>query len=157
MPPTSSSRPTRRAAIARLATSVAAAGVLAGVGVPVQPTTAGARPFLEIASWFPAPVCDGAICSTSSSDDLPRVEVRGRSFSTRGEVLVGFYRPQAADPERLYGAMTDSSGYFKVQTPQLDCTALPSTRAVAYEIQAVDLTTGTWSDVANVVLCGPTV
>ncbi|MFF9864084.1 hypothetical protein ACF1G0_01430 [Streptomyces sp. NPDC013953] len=101
---------------------------------------------LWLSLWSPAPKCDGEVCSKTSTEDIPRIQLNGDHYNF-GKVLLTI---QGNDGDPVWSGTVDAArnaglagGSFTVRTSALDCSA-GSTRANGFA-QAYDTLSGRWS------------
>jgi hypothetical protein len=99
--------------------------------------------------WFPAPVCNGDICSITSLDDLPRFWISGQDFNN-GRIYVGIFRRDGTPIKSI----TINSGVWQGfvayawgwKADMIDCAAIGAPITDNSFIQAKDLTNNLWSN-----------
>jgi hypothetical protein len=131
--------------------AVAAGGPAAATDAAPTRDAAAAAAARSIATtrWNPQPVCDGDVCSGSSTDDIPRIQVNGQRFTVNGKVTVKFVRTRDSRLLRTHivtaKAMAGrTGGAFTLKSTLFDCSFDRRTPVNSY-VQAYDQRTRRWS------------
>lgn len=95
-------------------------------------------------NWYPGPVCNGDICTTTSDSDIPRFKVNGDHFNL-GQVRAGIYKING--DVKIWEQTVNTAAYsgygnyaFGVQSPVINCRNSPND---AY-IRVYDLVSARW-------------
>ena len=109
-----------------------------------------------LSGWRPGPQCSDGVCTSTSTDDIPRVKVSGGGFTDGGQVVVVIGRlDTGAEEWRETVVATAHDGFaggsFGLETPIFDCSSDgPATHFVA----ATDLASGASSALVEFRKCG---
>ncbi|KAH7417735.1 hypothetical protein BKA64DRAFT_637082 [Cadophora sp. MPI-SDFR-AT-0126] len=105
-----------------------------------------------ITHWFPPPQCSNGVCTITSTDDLPHIQINGEGFTVGGRVFGGIYRWPANTLSwgmninvRRWPGYRDGS--FGLHTPVIDCRPFDQTHSATSFAAAYDWSTARWSPV----------
>ena len=114
-------------------------------------------PHIWISDYTVGPVCNGDTCTSTSTDDIPRIQVNGDNFTIGGNVYISFRRISSGFLADHYTRTAGSYpgfalGSFGKKTHEFDCSSQASA-PVNYTVQAYDYGTGTWSNSLPIKVC----
>jgi len=105
-----------------------------------------------VSHWYPPPQCSDGVCTVTSGDDLPHIQINGDGFTVGGRVFAGIYTWPA---NSLYWGMNINvqfwpgfrDGSFGLQTPVIDCLPSDPSHVGNSYAAAYDWTTASWSPI----------
>jgi hypothetical protein len=97
---------------------------------------------VTVGKWYPGPQCDGDVCTSTSTDDIPRFRISGDHFNV-GSVTVRIARTPG-NHVLWQRTIQTAANSWTVDADVIDCSFGPSKPANAYA-QAYDYGSSRWS------------